>query len=96
MERGMAAPKPIFYVVLRDGKHWLVEAEWPDGTIEHINAFKAYFDAATWVNSQSKAWLKKRGVSGGSKTLLLRTRIRRVTVRSRRRPTAESLQGHRR
>ena len=39
----MAAPKPIFYVVLRDGKHWLVEAEWPDGTIETYQCFQSLF-----------------------------------------------------
>jgi len=41
----MAARKPIFCVVLSGSEQWLIEAEWPDGTIEQIDAFKAYFDA---------------------------------------------------
>ena len=56
----MAARKPIF-CVLTDGEHWLVEAEWPDGTIEEVDSFKAHFEAMHWVNTQSKAWLESRG-----------------------------------
>ena len=55
------ARKPIFLVVLNDGQNWRVEAEWPDGTIEQINAFKAHFEATNWVSTQSEAWLQKRG-----------------------------------
>jgi len=58
---GIAARRPIFCVVLRDGENWVVEAEWPDGTIELIDAFKAHFAATSWVSTQSEAWLKKRG-----------------------------------
>jgi len=58
---GMTARKPIFFVVLREGENWLVEAEWPDGTIEHVNDFKAHLEAANWVSTQSEAWLQKRG-----------------------------------
>ena len=36
------APKPIFCVVLSNGQQWAVEAEWPDGTIEQIDTFKAH------------------------------------------------------
>ena len=56
----MTAPKPIFCVVLGDGERWRVEAEWPDGTIEQIDAFKAYLDAINWISTQSKVWLQKR------------------------------------
>jgi hypothetical protein len=52
--------KPIFNVVLRDGDHWTVEAEWPDGTIEQVEIFKAYFDALHWMNTQSDTWLRER------------------------------------
>ena len=59
---GMAkiAHKPIFCVILRDGEEWAVEAEWPDGTIEQIDTFKAHFEALNWVNNRSKAWLQER------------------------------------
>jgi hypothetical protein len=36
---------PIFCVVLKDGGNWQVEAEWPDGTIERVEKFKADFEA---------------------------------------------------
>ena len=54
------AHKPIFCVILRDGEEWAVEAEWPDGTIEQIDTFKAHFEALNWVNNRSKAWLQER------------------------------------
>jgi hypothetical protein len=55
-----AALKPIFCVVLGDGERWIVEAEWPDGTIEQVDTFKACFDALNWVSTQSAAWLQER------------------------------------
>jgi hypothetical protein len=36
----------------------VVEAEWPDGTIEKIEAFK--YEAADWIVSQSEDWLQER------------------------------------
>ena len=54
------AHKPIFCVILRDGEEWAVEAEWPDGTIEQIDTFKAHFEALNWVNYRSEAWLQER------------------------------------
>jgi hypothetical protein len=52
--------KPIFNIVLRDCEQWIVEAEWPDGTIEQVEIFKAYFDALAWLTTQSDAWLRQR------------------------------------
>ena len=59
---GMAkiAQKPIFCVVLGNGQQWAVEAEWPDGTIEQIDTFKAHFEAVNWLNDQSEEWLQER------------------------------------
>ena len=51
--------KPIFCVVLRDGGEWTVEAEWPDGTIENVDAFNHQFEA-DWIASQSGDGLKER------------------------------------
>ena len=51
---------PIFCVVLKDGEHWQVEAEWPDGTIEPVEKFKAGFEALHWVKTQSAAWVAQR------------------------------------
>jgi hypothetical protein len=56
----MIAPRPLFIVVLRDGGEWLIEAEWPDGSIEHVCTFKMHFDAANWVKAHSEKWLQKR------------------------------------
>jgi len=47
-------------VVLKDGEHWQVEAEWPDGTIEQVEKFKAGFEALNWVKTQSAAWVAHR------------------------------------
>jgi hypothetical protein len=38
----------------------LMAPEWPDGTIEQINTFKAHFEALNWVNNLSEAWLQER------------------------------------
>jgi len=56
----MTVQKPFFFVVLSDGEQWHVEVEWPDGTIEHIDAFKAYLEGWNWVRTQSEAWLRER------------------------------------
>ena len=52
--------KPIFYVVLRDGELWQVEAEWPGGAIETIDKFKAHYEALHWVRTHSSAWIEER------------------------------------
>ena len=52
--------RPLFCVVLGDGATWSVQAEWPDGTIEHVDTFKAHFEAADWVSTRSEAWIQKR------------------------------------
>jgi hypothetical protein len=53
----MIAQKPIFCVVLGDGDQWLLEAEWPDGSIQQICSFKAHSDAVNWISAQSETWL---------------------------------------
>ena len=52
--------KPIFFVVKKDSDDWRVEAEWPDGTIETIKAFKAELKAINWLSWQSHTWLEWR------------------------------------
>jgi hypothetical protein len=56
----MTALTPIFCVVLKDGEHWQVEAEWPDGTIEEVDKFKTGLEALNWVQTQSAAWAAER------------------------------------
>ena len=56
----VTARTPIFCVVLKDGEHWEVEAEWPDGTIEPVYKFKAGLEALNWVKTQSAAWVAQR------------------------------------
>jgi hypothetical protein len=56
----MMSRKPIFCVVLRHGELWQVEAEWPDGTIEPIDKFKAHYEALQWVRTHSAAWIEER------------------------------------
>jgi hypothetical protein len=65
MSENVAARTPIFCVVLKDGEHWQVEAEWPDGTIEAVETFKAGVEALNWVKTQSAAWVAQRvGMAG--------------------------------
>jgi hypothetical protein len=56
----MIANKPLFNVVLRDRDEWFIEAEWPDGSIEHVCTFKVHSDAAKWLKTHSEAWLRER------------------------------------
>ncbi len=56
----MMSRKPIFCVVIRHGEVWQVEAEWPDGTIEPIDKFKAHYEALHWVRTHSAAWIEER------------------------------------
>jgi hypothetical protein len=69
IDTGMELIKPIFSLVLSDGQRWSVEAgwsveaEWPDGTIEQVNTFKGYFEAASWLQTQSEPWLRERFIS---------------------------------
>jgi hypothetical protein len=57
----MASINPIFCVVLGDGSRWSVEAEWPDGTVERIEEFKAHSQAADWIGSHSAMWVEEQG-----------------------------------
>jgi hypothetical protein len=65
MGESVMARTPIFCVVLKDGEHWQVEAEWPDGTIEQVLEFKAGFEALDWVKTQSAAWVAERVAVAG-------------------------------
>jgi hypothetical protein len=51
------AEKPLFHVSLSDRDDWVVVAEWPDGTLEQVSAFKNYSAAAHWIATASEAWL---------------------------------------
>jgi hypothetical protein len=55
----MTSEKPFFCIVLGDSDQWAIEAEWPDGSIERVLAFKARSDAVKWVITRSEAWLKE-------------------------------------
>jgi hypothetical protein len=57
---GVSVAKPIFCVVRRNDEESVVEAEWPDGTIERIEAFKDNYEAVDWISNQSESWLQDR------------------------------------
>ena len=57
--------KPLFHISLGDGDQWLVEVEWPDGTLDEIRRFKHHASAAEWVATQSDAWLQAKGLFSG-------------------------------
>ena len=48
--------KPIFCVVLRDGGEWTVEAEWPDGTIENVDAFTSSRQRLDSESNRKDGW----------------------------------------
>jgi hypothetical protein len=51
------AANPLFHVSLGDRDEWVVEAEWPDGTLERVSTFKNHSAAAHWIATASEAWL---------------------------------------
>jgi len=63
---GKTVQTPFFCVVLSDGTHWSLEAEWPDGTIEQVETFKGQAEAVDWLTTRSEAWLASRSAVGGS------------------------------
>lgn len=68
VEMAKAVQKPIFCVVLSQGTQWSLEAEWPDGTIEQVNTFKAHSEAVNWLTTRSEAWLVSRSTFGSRET----------------------------
>jgi hypothetical protein len=55
-----AAANPLFHVSLGDRDEWVVEVEWPDGTVEQISTFKNHSAAAHWMATASASWLGAR------------------------------------
>jgi hypothetical protein len=55
-------PKPFFHVLLSDRDEWVIEVEWPDGTLERIRSFKKHALAANWIITQAEAWLKTQDI----------------------------------
>jgi hypothetical protein len=57
----VSAAEPFFCVALRrgDGK-WIIEAKWPDVSIEIVETFDDYFEALRWLSTESSAWAEKR------------------------------------
>jgi hypothetical protein len=55
---GTNAEKPLFHVMLSDRDLWVVEAEWPEGVLERVQTFQSHSSAATWVATQSEAWIQ--------------------------------------
>ena len=49
----MSAAEPFFCVALRrdDGK-WIIEAKWPDDSIEIVETFDDYFEALRWLSTE--------------------------------------------
>ena len=54
--------KPLFHVTLSDRDEWVIEAEWPDSTLERVSTFGDYSGAADWIANQSETWLAVRRV----------------------------------
>jgi hypothetical protein len=52
-----AVAKPLFHVSLGDRDEWVIEAEWPDGTLERVTTFRNHSAAVHWIATTSEAWL---------------------------------------
>jgi hypothetical protein len=52
-----AEANPLFHVSLGDRDEWVVEAEWPDGTLERVSTFKNHSAAVHWIATTSESWL---------------------------------------
>jgi hypothetical protein len=54
--------KSLFHVTLSDRDEWVIEAEWPDSTLERVSTFRDHSAAADWIANQSEAWLASRRI----------------------------------
>ncbi len=61
--------KPLFHVTLSDRDQWVVEAEWPNSTLERVSTFRDYSAAADWIANQSEACLAARRVQNIAREL---------------------------
>jgi len=55
-----SSEKPLFHLILSARDEWVVEAEWPDSTLERVKSFRDHSTAADWIANQSEAWLAAR------------------------------------
>ena len=54
--------KPLFHIILGDRDEWVIEAEWPDSTLERVSTFRDHSAAGDWITNQSEAWLAARPI----------------------------------
>jgi hypothetical protein len=57
-----AAKRCLQSVKLSDRDEWVIEAEWPDSTLERVSTFRDHSAAADWIANQSEAWLAARRI----------------------------------
>ena len=53
-----ATANPLFHVSLGERDEWVVEVEWPDGTLERVSTFKKHSAASHWIATTSGSWLQ--------------------------------------
>ena len=56
----MSAVDPFFCVALRRDGKWIIEAKWPDDATEIVETFDDYFEALSWLSTESSAWTEQR------------------------------------
>ncbi len=61
--------KPLFHVTLSDRDEWVVEAEWPDSTLERVGTFRDHSAAADWISNQSETWFAARRIQNIAREL---------------------------
>jgi hypothetical protein len=54
--------EPLFHIILSDRDEWVIEAEWPDSTLERVTTFKSHAAAADWVANRSEGWVQLRQI----------------------------------
>jgi hypothetical protein len=56
----MSKSQPFFSVMLYGSGKWVIQAEWPDGSIESVDTFSEHFEALNWITNEAAAWTEQR------------------------------------
>ena len=58
IKKTSAVSNARFHISLFDREEWVIEAEWPEGTLEQVTSFNTQSATADWIATASKTWLR--------------------------------------